>query len=105
MSRSRKSLRLAQELQKISMVDEKDKYLCKQQELVDALTDEMSELYRAQDAIESKLDRILGIITNDPDKAEEINKHWQVCPRRDELDALSMGIITCTEKLIRWRKN
>ena len=37
MSRSRKSLCLAQELQNISMVDEKDKYLCKQQELVEAL--------------------------------------------------------------------
>ena len=81
------------------MVDEKTKYLCKQQELVEALTDEMSELYRAHDAMESKLDSILSIITNDPDKVEEINKYLQACPRKDELDALSGGIKSWTEKI------
>ena len=58
MSKSRKSLCLSQQLQSMSMVEEKDKYLYKQKELVDALTDEMTELYSAQETLESKLDRV-----------------------------------------------
>ena len=49
MSKSRKSLCLSQQLQSMSMEEEKDKYLCKQQELVDALTDERTKLYSAQE--------------------------------------------------------
>ena len=76
MSKSRKSLCLSQQLQSMSMEEEKDKYLYKQQEL-DALTDEMTELYRAQNTMETKLDRILPIISNEPQKVEEMNRHVQ----------------------------
>ena len=89
MSRSQKPLCLSQKLQSMSMEEEKDKYLYKQQELVDALSDEMTELYRAQDTMETKLDRILAIISNEPEKVEEMNRHLQACLRRDELDTLS----------------
>ena len=66
-----------QQLQNMSMEEDKDKYLYKQQELIDALTDEMKELYSAQETLETKLDRILAIISNEPDKVEEINRHLQ----------------------------
>ena len=71
------------------MVEEKDKYLYKQQELIHALTDEITELYSAQETLESKLDRMLAVINTEPDKVEEINKHFLACLRKDELEALS----------------
>ena len=86
MSKFRKSLCLSQQLQSMSMVEEKDKYLYKQQELIDALTDEMAELYSAQETLESKLDIILAVIRNEPNKVEEVNKHLLACPRKDELE-------------------
>ena len=43
MSKSRISLCLSQQLQSMSMVEENDKYPYKQQELIDALTDEITE--------------------------------------------------------------
>ena len=89
MSKSRKSLGLSQQLQSMSMVEVKDKYLYKQQELVDALTDAMTELYSAQETLESKLDRILAVISNEPDKVEEVNKHLLACPKKCELEVLS----------------
>ena len=89
MSKSRKFLCLSQQLQSMSMVEERDKYLYKQQELIEALTDEMTELYSAHETLESKLDRILAVISNEPDKVEEVNKHLLACPRKDELEALS----------------
>ena len=67
----------------MSMVEEKDKYLYKQQELIDALTDEMTELYSAQETLEYKLDRILAVISNEPGKVEEVNRHLLACPRKD----------------------
>ena len=53
------------------------------------LTDEMTELYSAQETLEFKLDRILAVISNEPDKVEEVNKHLLASPRKDELEALS----------------
>ena len=78
---------------------EKDKYLCKQQELVDALTDEMTELYSAQETLETKLDRILAVISNEPDKVEEINKHLLACPRKEELEALAETMKSWTTRV------
>ena len=54
------------------MVEEEDKYLYKRQELIDALTNEVTELYSAKETLETKLDRILGVISNEPNKVEEI---------------------------------
>ena len=49
----------------------------------------MTELYSAQEPLESKLDRILAVVSNEPDKVDEVNKHLLACPRKDELEALS----------------
>ena len=99
MSKSRKFLCLSQQLQSMYMEEEKDTYLYKQQELVDALTVEMTELYRAQDVMETKLDRILAIISNEPEKVEEMNRHLQACPSKDELDTLSEIIKSWNKKV------
>ena len=98
-SKSRKALGVSQQLQSMSMVEEKDKYLYKQQELIDALTDEMTELYSAQETLETKLDRILGVISNEPDKVEEINRHLQTFPRKNELKALSQSMKSWTMRV------
>ena len=81
---------------RMSMVEAKDKYLYKHQELIDALTDEMTELYSAQGILEPKLDRILAVISNEPDKVEEVNKHLLAYPRKNELEALSETIKSWT---------
>ena len=49
----------------------------------------MTELYSPQETLESKLDRILAVISNEPGKVDEVNKHLVACPRKDELEALS----------------
>ena len=85
-----------QQLQNMSMEEDKDKYLYKQQELIDALTDEMTVLYSAQETLETQLDRILVLMSNEPDKVEEINRHLQACSRKDELDALSQSMKSWT---------
>ena len=72
----------------MSMEEEKDNYMHKQQELIDALTDEVQELYRSQEATEKKLDEILAFLNNDPKKVKEISNHLNSCPRKDELEAL-----------------
>ena len=62
-------------------------------------TDEMTELYSAQVTLKTKLDRILGVISNEPDNVEEINRHLQACPRKDELEALSKSMKSWTTKV------
>ena len=52
MNRLRKSLVLFQQLHGISIEESHHEYMLKQQELIDALTDEMTELYRTQEATE-----------------------------------------------------
>ena len=58
MNRSRKSLVLFQQLHGISMEESQHEYMLKQQELIDALTDEMTELYRTQEVTEKILECI-----------------------------------------------
>ena len=89
MSKSRRSLCLSQQLHSMTVEEEKDKYLNKQQELIDALTDEVTELYTVQDTLETKLDRILAIISDDPENVEDIDRHLQACLRKNALDELS----------------
>ena len=71
----------------------------KQQELIDALTDEVQELYRSQEATGKKLDGILALLNDDPEKVKEISNHLNSCPRKDESEALSVSIKSWTEKL------
>ena len=58
MNRSRKSLFLFQQLHGISMEDSQHEFMLKQQELIGALTDEMTELYRTQEATDKKLETL-----------------------------------------------
>ena len=83
----------------MSMGEEKDNYMHKQQELIDALTDEVQELYRSQEATEKKLDGILALLNDDSEKVKEISNHLNSCPRKDELAALSVSIKSWTEKI------
>ena len=99
MNRSRKSLVLFQQLHGISMEESQHEYMLKQQELIDALTDEMTELYRTQEATEKKLETLLTLITNDPVNIQEVGRHLQACPRREEMDALSKSMKGWTEKI------
>ena len=46
MAKSRRSLSLFKHLHSMSMEEEEDNYMHKQQELIDAFTDEVQELYR-----------------------------------------------------------
>ena len=82
----------------MSMEEEKDNYMHKQQELIDALTDEVQELYRSQEATEKKLDGI-ALLNSDPEKVKKISNHLNSCPRKDELEALSISIKSWTEKI------
>ena len=99
MNRSRKSLVLFQQLHGISMEESQHNYMLKQQELIDALTDEMTELYRTQEATDKKLETILTLITNDPGNIQELGRHLQACPRREEMDALSESMKGWTERI------
>ena len=74
MDRSRKSLVLFQQLHGISMEESQHEYMLKQQELIDALTDETTELYRTQEATDKKLETILTLITNDPGNIQELER-------------------------------
>ena len=65
MYRSRKSLVLLQQLHGISTEESQHEYMLKQQELIDALTDKITELYRNLEATDKKLETILTLITND----------------------------------------
>ena len=71
----------------------------KQQELIDALTDEMTELYRTQEATDKKLETILTSITNDPGNIQELGRHLEACPRREEMNALSESMKRWTERI------
>ena len=84
----------------VQIQEEKDNYMRKQQELIDVLTDEVQELYRSQEATEKKLDGILASLNDDPEKVKEISNHLNSCPRKDELEALSVSIKSWTKKLI-----
>ena len=99
MNRSRKSLVLFQQLHGTSMEKSLHEYMLKQQELIDALKDETTELYRTQDATDKKLETILTLITNDPGNIQELGRHLQACPRREEMDALSESMKVWTERI------
>ena len=103
MNRSRKSLVLFQQLHGISMEESQHEYMLKQQELIDALTDAMTELYRTQkatqEATDKKLETILKLITNDPRNIQELGRHLQACPCREEMDALSGIMKVWTERI------
>ena len=99
MAKSRRSLCLFKQLHSISMNEEKQKYLNKQQELVDILTNEMTEQYRAQETMETKLDGILAIISNESEDVEESSRYLRACPRKDEFDALSESMKLWTTKV------
>ena len=73
--------------------------MLKQQELIDALTDEMTELYRTQEATDKKLETILTLITNDPGNIQELGRHLQACPRREEIKSLSESMKVWTERI------
>ena len=96
---SRKSLVLFQQLHGKSMEESQHEYMLKQQGLINALTDEMTELYRTQEATDKKLEIILTLITNDPENIQEEGRHLQTCPRREEMDALSESIEVWTERI------
>ena len=99
MNRSRKSLVLFQQLHGISMEESQHEYMLKQQELIDALTVETTELYRTQEATDKKLETILTLITNDPGNIQELGRHLQACPRTEEMDALSESMKVWTERI------
>ena len=73
--------------------------MLKQQELIDALTDEMTELYRTQEAKDKKLETILTLITSHPGNIQELGRHLEACPRREEMDALSESMKVWTERI------
>ena len=104
MNRSRKSLILFQQLHGISMEESQHEYMLKQQELISinqtsALTDEMTELYRTQEATDKKLETLLTLITNDPGNIQEVGRHLQACPRKEEMDKLSESMKGWTERI------
>ena len=98
-NRSRKSLVLFQQLHRISMEEAQHNYMLKQQELIDALTDEMTDLYRTQEATDKKLETLLTLITNNSGNIQEVGRHLQACPRREEMDPLSESMKGWTEKI------
>ena len=53
MAKTKRSLCLFKQLHSISMKDAQNDYMRKQQELIDAMTDEMTELYRTQEITEN----------------------------------------------------
>ena len=67
--------------------------------MIDALTDEMTELYRIQEATDKKLETLLTLITNDPGNIQEVGRHLQACPRREEMDTLSESMKGWTERI------
>ena len=46
-----------------------------------------------------KLDGILALLNEDPEKVKEISNHLNSCRRKDELEALSVNIKSWTEKI------
>ena len=56
-------------------------------------------MYRTQEATDKKLETILRLITNDPGNIQELGRHLQACPRREEMDALSESMKGWTERI------
>lgn len=95
---TRKSINLSIELRSLSVDDDQEKFNNKQSELITAISDELGELFQAQEAMDVKLDKIINILESDPKKVETLKSRIETLPLKEEVDALSNKVNSWTQE-------